>query len=110
MVRLRLLAPLVPVARVRLPSTARRAGGPLRRRPARRLVLPRDGAEYRPDASGTAKGQGGGEDESEEEVDLRLYCICRQLYDDRFMLGCEKCVWCLLLTVVFGNLHADRTL
>ena len=62
----------------------------------------RDGTEYRPDASVTAKGQGGGEDESEEEVDMRLYCICRQLYDDRFMLGCEKCVWCLLLTVVLG--------
>lgn len=60
----------------------------------------RDGTEYRPDASVTAKGQGGGEDESEEEVDMRLYCICRQLYDDRFMLGCEKCVWCLLLTGV----------
>ena len=62
----------------------------------------RDGTEYRPDASATAKGPGGGEDESEEEVDMRLYCICRQLYDDRFMLGCEKCVWCLLLTIVLG--------
>ena len=54
----------------------------------------RDSTEYRPDAAPTAKGQvGGGEDDSEEEIDMRLYCVCRQLYDDRFMLGCEKCVW-----------------
>ena len=53
----------------------------------------RDGPEYRPDAHAPAgpKGQGGAEEESEDEVDLRLYCVCRQLYDDRFMLGCEKC-------------------
>jgi hypothetical protein len=65
----------------------------------------RDGAEYRPDAAATAKGQGGGEDDSEEEVDMRLYCVCRQLYDDLFMLGCEKCA---CFTVIW-KLSADVT-
>ena len=52
----------------------------------------RDGTEYRPDGPAN-KGPGGAEEESEEEIDMRLYCVCKQLYDDRFMLGCEKCVW-----------------
>lgn len=28
--------------------------------------------------------------EDDEEDDKRLYCICRELYDNRFMLGCDK--------------------
>lgn len=67
----------------------------------------RDGPEYRPDAPATVKGPGGAEDESEEEVDLRLYCVCKQLYDDRFMLGCEKCVWFCPSHTCFGSLSAD---
>ena len=66
----------------------------------------RDGAEYRPDAPANGRGLGGAE-ESEEEVDMRLYCVCKQLYDDRFMLGCEKCVWICPSHVCFGSLNAD---
>lgn len=39
--------------------------------------------------------------ESEDEVDLRRYCIYRQLYDDQFMLGCEKAL-AFALTIVLG--------
>jgi COMPASS component SPP1 len=37
--------------------------------------------------SGTAKAAW--DEEDDEEVDRRLYCVCRELYDDRFMLGCD---------------------
>jgi len=88
---------------VRLRSTTRRAGGallPLLPRCSvlhsmRMVGMKTSGisVEYRPDAHPPAgpKGQGGAEDESEDEVHMQLYCVCRQLYDDRFMLGCEKC-------------------
>ncbi|KIM24052.1 hypothetical protein M408DRAFT_331973 [Serendipita vermifera MAFF 305830] len=29
--------------------------------------------------------------EDDEEDDKRLYCVCRELYDNRFMLGCDNC-------------------
>jgi hypothetical protein len=49
-------------------------------------------------------GQGTGKDskaweadnEEEEEEDKRLYCVCRERYDNRFMLGCDK--WVALVT------------
>jgi hypothetical protein len=28
--------------------------------------------------------------DDDEEDDKRLYCVCRELYDNRFMLGCDK--------------------
>ena len=64
---------------------ARRAGGLRLRLPARRLVLPwarvmgMETSEMAPSTDPTLQRPGGGEDESEEEVDMRLYCICRQL-------------------------------
>ncbi|KAG8749911.1 hypothetical protein FRC14_000958 [Serendipita sp. 396] len=30
-------------------------------------------------------------DDDDEEVDNRLYCVCRERYDHRFMLGCDHC-------------------
>ena len=30
--------------------------------------------------------------EDDEEDDKRLYCVCRELYDNRFMLGCDQYV------------------
>ena len=87
-------------------STAPRVGGPLPRLPPRWMMEDqRNGTEYRPDGLAN-KGPGGAEEESEEEVDMRLYCVCKQLYDDRFILGCEKCVW-FCLSYLFGSLSAD---
>lgn len=40
-------------------------------------------------AGGNQAGEDGEEDS--EEVDTRLYCICREMYDNRFMLGCDNC-------------------
>lgn len=32
------------------------------------------------------------DEEGEDDEDKRLYCICRELYDNRFMVGCDKYV------------------
>lgn len=39
------------------------------------------------------------EPEEEIEIDTRLYCVCKQMYDDdRIMIACDKYVSALILS------------
>lgn len=43
------------------------------------------------DAGSAGEDEGGEEEEEEDEDPDKLWCICRQPHNNRFMIGCDKC-------------------